>query len=75
MNENGAAGSGEVYIKPEEAARILGLSTKTLANLRHAGGGPRYVKLGSAVRYPRSEVYAWAEDRGMDSTDAPSRRR
>lgn len=64
----------EVYLRTEEAAAILGLAPKTLANLRHAGGGPRYVKLGAAVRYPRSEVYRWADDRGMDSTSAPARR-
>lgn len=64
----------ETYLRPEEVAEILRLSRKTLANLRHTGGGPRYVKLGGAVRYPRSEVYRWAEDRGMDSTSSPTRR-
>lgn len=30
-----------------------------LANLRSAGGGPPYVKLGGSVRYREEDVSAW----------------
>jgi hypothetical protein len=39
-----------------EAARVLGLSERTLERLRLQGGGPLYVKAGRAVRY--RETYA-----------------
>ena len=35
----------------EDAAAFLCLAPKTLARWRWAGRGPRFVKLGSAVRY------------------------
>jgi len=37
--------------KPTVTGLILGVTTQTLANWRHAGRGPKWVKLGSAVRY------------------------
>jgi excisionase family DNA binding protein len=39
-----------------EAASLLGLSVKTLRAWRCHGRGPRFVKLGRAVRYLRSDV-------------------
>jgi len=44
-------GSPLTLLRPTEAARALGLHPQTLANLRHEGRGPQFVKLGSAVRY------------------------
>jgi hypothetical protein len=43
--------SPPMLLRPSEAARALGLHPQTLANLRHEGRGPNFVKLGSAVRY------------------------
>ncbi len=40
-----------LLLRPTEAAKALGVHPQTLANLRHSGRGPRYVKLGAAVRY------------------------
>ncbi len=51
-----------------EAARWLGLSASTLAKARVAGGGPPYVKLGSAVRYRRADLEAYAKARRRRST-------
>jgi hypothetical protein len=43
--------SPPMLLRPSEAARALGLHPQTLANLRHEGRGPCFVKLGAAVRY------------------------
>jgi predicted DNA-binding transcriptional regulator AlpA len=42
-----------------EAARILGLSVKTLRRWRWAGQGPGFRKLGRAVRYASSDLQAY----------------
>lgn len=44
---------------------ILGLakSVKTLANKRHDGSGPDFIKLpGSGIRYPKDGVIKWLSD-------------
>lgn len=43
-------------LTPDEAARFLALSPKTLARWRWAGRGPSFVKLGSAVRYSQRQL-------------------
>lgn len=43
-------------LTPDEAARFLALSPKTLARWRWAGRGPGFVKLGSAVRYSQRQL-------------------
>jgi predicted DNA-binding transcriptional regulator AlpA len=42
-----------------EAARSLGLCEVTLRKWRNLGGGPRFVKMGRAVRYRRSDLDAF----------------
>lgn len=42
-----------------EAADFLGLSRLTLRNWRYKGRGPRFCKLGGAVRYDRTTLEAW----------------
>ena len=42
-----------------EAAKILGLSTSTLAKLRLGGTGPVYCKLGRRVVYRSEDLAAW----------------
>ena len=41
----------ERLLTTKEAARTLGISASTLAKWRVAGCGPRWAKLGRAVRY------------------------
>lgn len=41
-----------VLLTPKQMAARVGLSVKTLANMRSAKTGPRYVKQGGRVRYP-----------------------
>lgn len=36
-----------------EAAKFLGIGSRTLWGLRKAGRGPKYVRFGKSIRYPR----------------------
>lgn len=44
------------------AAATLGISTTWLEQLRCAGRGPKWVKLGRAVRYRPEDLAAWLEE-------------
>ncbi len=49
-------------LKEKEAARALGdLSVKTLQRWRWAGRGPRFIKVGAAVRYDAADLLAFIE--------------
>lgn len=43
------------------AAKMLGLSTTWLEQLRVRGGGPAYVKIGSRVVYRIADLEGWLE--------------
>ena len=53
--------SPPMLLRPSEAARALGLHPQTLANLRHEGRGPQFVKLGGAVRYDADALREYVE--------------
>ena len=44
------------------AAAVLGLAPITLAKMRIASGGPRYLKFGRAVRYRLSDLQKWISE-------------
>lgn len=46
-------------LSPSEVADRLKLARSTIAKLRLAGGGPPFVKLGAAVRYPEDQLGEW----------------
>ncbi|WP_457096154.1 helix-turn-helix transcriptional regulator [Lysobacter sp. P5_B9] len=57
-----------MILPPEQAASLLTekdvaarlrLSPAMLQKLRRDGGGPAFVRIGSAVRYPDTAVLAW----------------
>ncbi len=50
--------SPPAMVNEYEAARVLGLSVKTLRRWRWAGKPPKFVKIGSAVRYEPAELQA-----------------
>lgn len=50
------------------AGEYLALSARTLQAFRLRGGGPRYAKIGRAVRYARADLDAWARSRLVRST-------
>lgn len=60
-------GTEPAYLSEQEAARRTRLSRRTLQGWRARGEGPRYVKLGRAVRYP-------IRDRGVRGGGAPIER-
>jgi hypothetical protein len=51
-------------IKSVEAARVMDSTVGTLANQRSKGIGPKYLRLGSAIRYTRRMCleYMYGED-------------
>lgn len=62
---------GSVALPPKLAARLLGLSPKTLANWRVQGAGPAFIKspgLRGAVRYRLSALRAWQNAHQRKST-------
>ena len=54
-----------------EAADYLGLSVKTLRRWRWAGKGPRFLKLGGAVRYDPADLKAFIDAGRRTSTSDP----
>jgi predicted DNA-binding transcriptional regulator AlpA len=55
-------------LAPKEAAPVLGLSVSWLAKARLRGDGPRFVKIGHAVRYPQSYLRDYIRSRTRSST-------
>jgi len=51
----------------QHAARLLGLSVRTLERHRVAGTGPRFVRLGRLVRYREVDLADWV-DAGLRSS-------
>jgi hypothetical protein len=51
-----------------QAAQFLGVSVRTLQAWRVRGGGPRYCKIGRAVRYQRRELIAFQQSHTVNST-------
>jgi excisionase family DNA binding protein len=52
----------------EQAAKYLGLQVQTLNAWACRGCGPKFVKLGRAVRYRKSDLEAYIESRVVQST-------
>ena len=50
-------------ITQAELAAELQIAEKTVENWRWLGQGPRYVKVGSRVRYRRRDVDRWLDKR------------
>lgn len=68
-HQNGAiSGVAAVYQRPDFLAeRKLGLSVSWLAKARLRGDGPRFVKIGHAVRYPLSYLRDYIRNRTRSS--------
>jgi len=59
----------ERLMRPEETAKFLGLSPRGLENLRHRGGGPKFVRISKrCVRYRRGTAIDYAAARTFAST-------
>ena len=46
----------DIYLKPREAAEFLRTSTSTLAKRRLYGDGPKFCRIGRAIRYLKSDL-------------------
>lgn len=46
-------------VRPPQAASLVGVQEKTLANMRGQGIGPRYVKLAGQISYRVADLAAW----------------
>lgn len=51
--------AGRKRLTSHELASIWGISPSTLVNWRATGRGPRFVKIGRAVRYRMSDIIAF----------------
>lgn len=61
------------YLRTPDAARLLGLSGRTLEKHRTYGTGPTYRKLGGRIVYAVEDLQAWADIGLRQSTSDPGR--
>jgi predicted DNA-binding transcriptional regulator AlpA len=55
-----ATDSGQRFLRTEDAARLIGMSPKTLNKLRSVGGGPAFRNLARrCVVYDRQDLIEW----------------
>jgi len=63
-----AKAGDDPLLAPKDAAKILNVSVSWLAKSRLRGDGPRFVKIGRAVRYPLSSIHGYIKARMRGST-------
>jgi hypothetical protein len=68
MQSTSIATDPDAALNETQAAEFLGVSVRTLQAWRVRGGGPRYCKIGRAVRYQRKILIAFQEERTISST-------
>ena len=56
------------FLNPGEAATYLNLSKSTLAKRRIYGNGPRFYKIGKAVRYTKADLDTFMIENRVAST-------
>jgi predicted DNA-binding transcriptional regulator AlpA len=61
------------YLRTPDAARLLGLSGRTLEKHRTFGTGPTYRKLGGRIVYAIEDLQAWADMGVRHSTSDPGK--
>jgi predicted DNA-binding transcriptional regulator AlpA len=61
----------EDLLNEHDVARITGLSVASVRRWRLMRQGPRYLKIGSAVRYRTSDIWAWLESRPTGGEQRP----
>ena len=65
---------GNLLLTAHEAAEYLNISRQWLANQRWRGTGPKYIKIGGAVRYQADDldrfiVHSSSKSKGYDHCD------
>jgi hypothetical protein len=59
------------HLNEQQLAERFNVSVKTIRKWRLSGGGPRYRKFGSAVRYALADVETFEEGCARKSTSDP----
>jgi len=67
MNENDL--NKLQYVTEVVVSQITGRALSTLRGDRHKGCGIPYYKMGKSVRYRLSDVYAYMEDRRINTSE------
>jgi len=65
------AGGLPPLLSPKLAAQLVGLSVKTLANMRCAGNGPQFIRYGGKrgrINYRSSDLITWRDSHLRSST-------
>lgn len=62
----------ETALCTKQAARVVGLSPRTLEQQRLRGRGLPYVKIERQVRYLRSDILAYLRDNRHDPSGGPA---
>lgn len=68
MNAPAKPGTLDPLLQPADVAKLLKVSLSWLAKSRLSGTGPRFVKVGRAVRYAESAVREFIKSRQRNST-------
>lgn len=63
----------KTLLRTDEVAEYLGLSPGTLRFWRYIGRGPRYLKVGTAVRYNHADILEWLDQRVVEPEAAKSK--
>jgi hypothetical protein len=58
----------QFFFKPREAAEYIRSSPSTLAKRRLFGGGPRFCRIGRAIRYRKSDLDEFMASKVQGST-------
>lgn len=71
MSEHIKIESATRLLKEDEVAQILNMEVATLRRWRWSGHGPRFIKIGGAVRYDPADIDAFVESGRRSSTSDP----
>jgi predicted DNA-binding transcriptional regulator AlpA len=63
---------GRRAVGTEQVSKDFKITEPTLAQWRYLGKGPAFVKVGSAVRYRRSDVMRWLAENTRTATNKRS---
>lgn len=58
----------ESLLNEQQVAEILGLACATLRKWRCTGEGPKFRKIGRAIRYRVEDIQAFIDSRGFENT-------
>ena len=68
MTAQAQVSPSDALLTAPDAAKLLRVSLSWLAKARLTGNGPRFVKIGRAVRYPESFLREYIKIRTRSST-------